>query len=211
MKKTKTKKTAAKNAKPKKYKPVPITAAREIAKRFDKDQVIVVAWDGVHKKEHVTTYGVNKEQCRQAALGGDRVKAALGWPDSSRSVDKVALISGMYDRLQSFFDRLGLPVDPEWFPDIVAAVTGIPTPTPFKLQSTSESAAEIQVHAESTAKIEEIVDRAVEEIVDVIADVKCDGEYVDFQGATRDCLPGGEGCGLADCESERAAIGGPLG
>lgn len=197
MKKTKNQKTTKKTAS-KKYRAVPISAAREIAKRFAKDQVIVVAWDGVHKKEHVTTYGVNKEQCRQAALGGDRVKSALGWPEESRSIDATALIDGMYDRLQSFFDGLGLPVDPEWFPEIVAAVTGIPTPksapvpaSEVALQSTSESGADAEVIRELEVP-------------------KCDGEYVDFQGATRPCLPGGEGCALAECESAQAAIGGPL-
>ncbi len=58
----------------KKYKPIPITAARDIAKRFDKQQVIVVAWDAVHGKEHVTTYGTTKVACAQAALGGNKVK-----------------------------------------------------------------------------------------------------------------------------------------
>ncbi len=61
------------------YKGIPITAAKDIAKRFGKQQVIIVTWDAVHGKEHVTTYGDTKEACRQAALGGDKVKAALGW------------------------------------------------------------------------------------------------------------------------------------
>lgn len=62
------------------YKEIPITAARHIAKQYEKQQVIVVAWDAVHGKTHITTYGIDKEQCRQAAMGGQKVAAALGWP-----------------------------------------------------------------------------------------------------------------------------------
>ena len=62
-----------------KYKPIPISAAREIAKKYGKQQVIIVTWDAVHGKEHVTTYGDTKETCRLAAMGGARVKQALGW------------------------------------------------------------------------------------------------------------------------------------
>lgn len=36
----------------------------------------------------------------------------------------------------------------------------------------------------------------------------CDGAYVDFQGAARACLPGGEGCGCIGCPSARGASGG---
>lgn len=61
-----------------KYFPVPISAAKTISEIFEKDQVIVVAWDRVHGKTHITTYGKNREECRQAALGGEAVAAALG-------------------------------------------------------------------------------------------------------------------------------------
>jgi hypothetical protein len=44
--------------------------------------VIIVTWDAAHGKEHVTTWGQDAEQCRQAAMGGNRVKQALGWPDA---------------------------------------------------------------------------------------------------------------------------------
>lgn len=65
-----------------KYKPIPISAARDIAKKYGKAQVIIVTWDAAHGTEHVTTYGSDKEQCRQAALGGSRVKEALKWPQA---------------------------------------------------------------------------------------------------------------------------------
>lgn len=64
------------------YRGVPVTAAKRIAKEFDKDQVIVVTWDAAHGKTHVTTYGKTVEECAQAAEGGNLVKRALGWPES---------------------------------------------------------------------------------------------------------------------------------
>jgi hypothetical protein len=63
------------------YKDIPIEVAEKIATEFDKDQVIIVTWDQTHGRTHVTTFGKSDEDCRQAALGGNLVKRALGWPD----------------------------------------------------------------------------------------------------------------------------------
>ena len=63
------------------YVEVPISAAREIAESFEKDQVIVVTWDKAHGMMHVTTYGKTLEDCAQAAVGGNFVKKSLGFPD----------------------------------------------------------------------------------------------------------------------------------
>lgn len=61
-----------------KYKSVPISAAERIAKSYDKNQVIIVCWDKAHGKTHITTYGINKEECQQAALGGKTIAKSLG-------------------------------------------------------------------------------------------------------------------------------------
>lgn len=37
---------------------------------------------------------------------------------------------------------------------------------------------------------------------------ECDGRYVDYQGAERDCTPGGEGCGLHGCPGVHSPTGG---
>lgn len=63
------------------YKRIPITAAKKIAKDYDKNQVIIVTWDAKYGKTHVTTYGKSLKECEQAASGGNLVKKALGWPD----------------------------------------------------------------------------------------------------------------------------------
>ncbi|MFA6159166.1 MAG: hypothetical protein WC763_06110 [Candidatus Paceibacterota bacterium] len=66
----------------KNYVGIPISAAQRIADEFDKNQVIIVTWDAKHGKTHVTTYGRTKEECEQAAVGGNLVKRALGWPEN---------------------------------------------------------------------------------------------------------------------------------
>jgi hypothetical protein len=64
-------------------KGIPIRAAKEIAEKYSVKQVILVTWDG--ESECVTTYGKTVEECEQAAIGGNRIKKALGWPDSYRT------------------------------------------------------------------------------------------------------------------------------
>lgn len=63
------------------YRDVPISAAKQIAEEFDKDQVIIVTWDSAFGLTHVTTYGKSKGDSIQAAQGARFVKRALGWPD----------------------------------------------------------------------------------------------------------------------------------
>lgn len=58
---------------------VPIKAAKELAEKYDLDQVIITAWDG--ERMHVVTYGRSLEDCKQAAQGGNFVKKALGFPE----------------------------------------------------------------------------------------------------------------------------------
>ena len=43
-----------------KYNPVLVAAAKTIVEQYDKQQVIV-SWDAVHGKTHVTTCGVTAE------------------------------------------------------------------------------------------------------------------------------------------------------
>lgn len=61
-------------------KRIPVQAAKDVAKAHGCRQVIIAAWDG--ERTHVVTYGVNTEECAQAAEGGNKIKDALGWPES---------------------------------------------------------------------------------------------------------------------------------
>lgn len=62
-------------------KPIPISAAKEIAENYDYDQVIVVARKvGDDGGEHVTTYGRSKAHCAVAAKAGNFLKfKVMGW------------------------------------------------------------------------------------------------------------------------------------
>jgi len=67
--------------KKKSSKRIPISAASEIGKKYDKDQVILVTWNKEHGDIWVTTWGKTLTDCSQAAEGGNFVKKALGWPN----------------------------------------------------------------------------------------------------------------------------------
>ena len=68
-------------------KRIPITAAERVAKQYGYDQVIIIARKvGDAGGEHVTTYGVDKDNCAVAARMGDFFKFKLmGWPDTGPS------------------------------------------------------------------------------------------------------------------------------
>ena len=56
-------------------KPIPISAGKEIAKRYGYDQVIIIARKtGGNGLEHCTTYGINEIHCEIAARTGDFLK-----------------------------------------------------------------------------------------------------------------------------------------
>ncbi len=63
-------------------KKIPISVAKKISEEFDLSQVILVAFDKKDGRTHVVTYGQSLEECAHAALGGNMVKKALGWPDN---------------------------------------------------------------------------------------------------------------------------------
>jgi hypothetical protein len=64
-------------------KPIPISAAKLIAEKYDYDQVVIVARK-VGEGEHCTTYGVDKANCAVAARIGNFFKHKLmGWPKTS--------------------------------------------------------------------------------------------------------------------------------
>jgi len=62
-------------------KPIPISAGKEISKKYGYDQVIIFARKtGEGGGEHMTTYGKNKEHCKIAANVGDFLKyKIMGW------------------------------------------------------------------------------------------------------------------------------------
>lgn len=66
-------------------KPIPITAAKEIAKKYGYDQVVIYArTPGDEGHEHVTTYGTNRMQCEAAGRIGSCIVASVVKPLEER-------------------------------------------------------------------------------------------------------------------------------
>ena len=61
---------------------IPIKSAKDIAKNYGWDQVIIVAWNEKRDETHVTTFGKSLNDCAKAAMNGNLIKKnLLGWPD----------------------------------------------------------------------------------------------------------------------------------
>ena len=63
------------------YKRIPIRVAQDIARHFDKDQVIVVTWDKTHGRTHVVTFGKTLAECFHQ-IAGQLVGCAIEKPDN---------------------------------------------------------------------------------------------------------------------------------
>lgn len=83
-------------------KRLPIRIAREVARENGLRQVILCAWDG--ERTHVVTYGVSTEDCAQAALGGNKIKDALGWPTDLRA--EPSRVRGLMGEIEKLTARV---------------------------------------------------------------------------------------------------------
>lgn len=68
-----------------KIKDIPVEAAKQVAKKYGYDQVIIIARkvgdDPDPHGEAVTTYGVDRDHCDAAAKIGNHLKYnVMGWP-----------------------------------------------------------------------------------------------------------------------------------
>jgi hypothetical protein len=107
-------------------KRIPITAAKHLAQEFDLKQVILFAWDG--KQQHCVTYGASIEDCDQAAQGGNRLKAHLGWPESLMAEpSRVKKLKGLLDEIwnQLYVENDTVNPNKEWDSDTLAEVAAI--------------------------------------------------------------------------------------
>jgi hypothetical protein len=60
------------------YLSIPVEVARKIAREFDKQIVIICAFNHDHQRLHTVTYGAKPEDKISAAKGGDICTEALG-------------------------------------------------------------------------------------------------------------------------------------
>lgn len=66
--------------------PIPVSAAEAIAKQYGYDQVYIIArkvdTPAAPGREHVTTYGIDRENCTVAERVGNYIKhKMMGWPE----------------------------------------------------------------------------------------------------------------------------------
>ena len=123
-------------------KRIPVATAKEVAKKHGLAQVILVCWEVDEKQRcamtHVVTYGKTKEDCLQAATGGNMVKKALGWPDSlcntepSRMKGKIIIDRSALTEIRKQTERCSFSSDPEHqlkvFEDALEKINGLITP-----------------------------------------------------------------------------------
>lgn len=81
---------------------ITIDTAKDLAEAYGVRQVIIVSWDG--DETTVTTYGKSLEDCAQAAIGGNRIKAALSWPQSWNS--EPSRVQALLDRIKELESEL---------------------------------------------------------------------------------------------------------
>jgi hypothetical protein len=62
-------------------KRLPIKAAKDLAQKYGQSQVILVTWDDKDNLIHTVSYGKTLKDCEQAAIGANKVRKALGFPE----------------------------------------------------------------------------------------------------------------------------------
>ncbi len=60
------------------YCEIPVHVAKSIAETFQKDQVIILAFDAEHQLTHTTTYGKTAVDKENAAAAGELLSKTLG-------------------------------------------------------------------------------------------------------------------------------------
>lgn len=84
---------------------VPIEQAKEIAEKYDKDQVVILSWDRKHNSTVVTTYGKSIHDSDQAAESGNKIKQGLGWPENECHTKSVR-VEGILNALEAAYYEL---------------------------------------------------------------------------------------------------------
>ena len=72
---------------------IPIKAAKAIADTYEWPVVVIFAADH-DGNQHVTTYGANIMDSKNAAMAGNKLKKHLGWPDDLCKAKPLERICG---------------------------------------------------------------------------------------------------------------------
>ena len=60
---------------------IKISDAKKLAKELGYTEIVIYGYDKESGIENVTTYGVSKDDCKNAADRGNKIKRLMGWPE----------------------------------------------------------------------------------------------------------------------------------
>lgn len=60
---------------------IKIEEAKRLALELGYSEIIIYGYDENSGIEHVTTYGITKDNCKNAANKGNKIKRTLGWSE----------------------------------------------------------------------------------------------------------------------------------
>lgn len=92
-------------------KEIPISEAKKICNDYGYDELIIFGANYNQPMQHVTTWGVNKQACENAGLGGDFIKKHLNWEDglSKYTIQHNQQIKDRDDILKDLIDCTNNP------------------------------------------------------------------------------------------------------
>lgn len=85
-------------------KKIPVKMAKEVCKKYNLDEVVILCRDKKNN-QHIVTYGSTEEFCENAGKSGDMLKKVLAWPrdtlsrysqDNKKSREEEGIPSGDY-------------------------------------------------------------------------------------------------------------------
>ena len=85
---------------------LPIQVLKEIGKKYGYSVVVVYAYDDSKKIQHIASWGKSMILCDQAAQWADKLKDALGWPESLHAMpNRVKKLQDQLNKLKEFHPR----------------------------------------------------------------------------------------------------------
>ena len=86
---------------------LPIQALKEIGNKYGYSVVVVYAFDDSKARQHIASWGKTIILCDQAAQWADKLKDALGWPESLHAMpNRVKKLQNQRDALRAENERL---------------------------------------------------------------------------------------------------------
>ena len=86
---------------------IPISALKKFADEYEYDHLIMFCTFG--KFQYIATYGKTIEECDQAAQFGDKLKDAMGWPETLHAMpSRVKKLTAKVQQLEALLASNGI-------------------------------------------------------------------------------------------------------